>query len=123
MDREAVRLLGIGDHGTFGADDGTNVVSQQTIDFGTRSTVLEEVYNLDQLLCNPRDPVALQPLQIPRVLLVFDHWKGLHPPPPPRLPNRSLRYLEKGGIRRGQMLPHAGGNCSCEAARHIEQHR
>lgn len=61
MDLGVVGLLRIGEHGAFGANDGTHVISQQTVCFDTCSPMTWEVNNPDMFLCDPSDLVARQP--------------------------------------------------------------
>lgn len=56
-----MRLLGNGDYKAFGADDGTYVVNQQTVNFFICSSVTQEVFNPDPLLCDLSDSAAHQP--------------------------------------------------------------
>lgn len=61
MDLGVVGLVRIGEHGAFGANDGTHVISQQTVCFDTCSPMTWEVNNPDLFLCDPSDLVAHYP--------------------------------------------------------------
>lgn len=59
MNRCPMRNPGIDVYKAFVEDEGTVVMSQQTIDNGTLSTVVGEVYNPDSLLSGPTDQICL----------------------------------------------------------------